>query len=87
MPERDELKIIKVLGDKHAKEKNADPAYQRYIHAQEVTFTCPRCNQEITEVRFPGHVKYCSSCSVIVKREKTRARVQAIRQRKKALPE
>src|SRR5947209_5160086 len=91
MPEQHESKIIKVYGDKHFKDYSKNhpvpPAYERQMHAQEVTFICQRCNQEITEVRFPGPIKYCSACAVLVKREKTRARVRAVRQKKRALRE
>jgi late competence protein required for DNA uptake (superfamily II DNA/RNA helicase) len=87
MPEEHESKFVKVYGDKHAREyaerHHAPPAYERMIHARSVTFTCIRCHQEVTEVRFPGPTTYCSECSVIVRREKNAARVRRARAKKK----
>ena|SRR5947209_5713404 len=91
MPEEYESKRIQVKGDEHFKEyaktHPVPPAYERWIHARTVTFTCVRCKQEVTEVRFPGPTRYCAACAAVVKREKTRLRVQAARQRKKAVSE
>lgn len=87
MPEKDELKTIKVYGDEHFKEyaktHPVPPAYERRIHAEQITFTCEHCHQQITEVRFPGPVRYCSACAVLVKREKSRLRTQRSRQKAK----
>ena len=84
MPEEDESKFVKVYGDKHAKARSHPTvAYERVIHTRSVTFTCIRCHQEVTEIRFPGPTTYCAACSVIVRREKTRARTRRSRQRKK----
>ncbi len=88
MPEQDEAKTIKVYGDKHFKEYRkthpVPPAYERQVHARSVTFTCQRCQQDVTEVRFPGpRPAYCVTCAVVVKREKTAARTRRSRRSKK----
>ncbi len=87
MLEKDDAQIVKVRGDQAAKdyadEHPAPPAYSRIIHAKEVTFTCIRCHQAVTEVRYPGPTTYCAACSIVVKREKTAARTRRSRSRKK----
>src|SRR3989442_415973 len=88
MPEEDESKFVKIIGDKHAKARSHPTvAYERVIHAKSVTFTCIRCKKKVTEVHFPGPTTYCAECSIIVRREKTAARTRRSRQRKKALSE
>jgi phosphopantetheine adenylyltransferase len=87
MPEEHESKPIKVYGDKHFKEyaktHPVPPAYERWVNARSVTFTCIRCHQEVTEIRYPGPTTYCAACSLIVKREKTAARVKRVRAKRK----
>jgi hypothetical protein len=87
MPEVDESKTIKVRGDEHFKEyaktHPVPPAYERVIHAKSVTFICIRCHTSVTEVRFPGATTYCAACSIIMKREKTAARVKRVRAKRK----
>ena len=58
--------------------------YSRVIMARDVTFTCSRCEQEVTKVQFPGPTpRYCAPCAKEVEREKTRARVARLRERQK----
>ena len=66
-----------------AREKVA--AYRRTITAQDVTYTCARCSQEVTKALFPGRTPlYCDDCAKEVEREKTRARVTRLRAGRKA---
>ncbi len=61
-------------------------SYTRTITARDVTFTCSRCGQEVTKVQFPGPTpRYCDTCAKEVEREKTRARVARLRERKKSV--
>ncbi len=61
----------------------AKPVTARLVGKREVTFTCQRCKQQVTQWRFPGPTpKYCETCQPIVQREKTRARVKRVRDRR-----
>jgi hypothetical protein len=60
------------------------PATARLVGKREVTFTCERCGNQVTEWRYPGPVpQYCAQCGPIVKHEKTAARVRRVRDRQR----
>ena len=58
MPEEHESKQIKVYGDKHFKEyartHPVPAAYERYINARSVTFTCKKCARKSQRSAFQG---------------------------------
>jgi hypothetical protein len=84
MPEEYESKTIKVYGDKHAKARDAIPAYERVLRTREVTFTCVNCGNSVTEHHFPGPIpRSCEHCRADVQRKQTRERAKRSRQKKK----
>jgi hypothetical protein len=84
MAEPNDVQIVKVYGDKHAKARSHPTvAFERRIATREITFTCERCKAQVTEWHFPSKTPfYCATCSPIVKREKTAARVRRARNKK-----
>jgi hypothetical protein len=84
MAEPNDVQIVKVYGDKHAKDRTHPAvAFERRIYTREITFTCERCKALVTEWHYPGKTPYyCETCSPIMKREKTAARVRRARNKK-----
>lgn len=79
--------FVSVYGDKFAKQrKGAIPAYVRMVNTRPVTFTCVRCNQEVTQERYPGRLpRYCGDiCAGEAERAKTAERTRRYRERKAA---
>ena len=59
-------------------------AYSRVIKTQPVTLTCRECGQTMTEEHFPGATpKYCATCTPVVKRRQTAARVRRLREKQR----
>ncbi len=81
----EQSQFVDVYGDQFARaRKNALPAYQRIIHTRPVTFTCMKCNQTVTQQRYPGRTPlYCSDiCAGEAERAKTAERTRRYRERK-----
>lgn len=79
-------RMVSVIGNKDAKARNDQgPAYERKLVTRPITFKCSWCKRQVTQQRFPGREpEYCSeACREEGKREKTRARVQEHRRKKK----
>jgi hypothetical protein len=79
-------KIVPVYGDKVAKQrKHPTIAYERKLQARLITFTCCVCKETVTQWRFPSKTPlYCKpACQEAARREKTRKRVQALRERRR----
>ncbi len=56
--------------------------YQRTIQMRSVTFVCAWCQEEVTQQRYPGQLRYCSeACQRESAREQTRVRAQRFRAR------
>lgn len=78
-------KQIPVYGDKHSGNREAGRiAFMRYIDEREVTFTCDRCKQSITQWRYPSRTpKYCDECRPLVRKDQIKERVRRSREREK----
>ena len=57
--------------------------YTREVSTKVVTFSCSRCQKQVTVEKYPGKIFYCEDCAPVVKKEKTRARVARLRTGKK----
>ncbi len=81
--------VDEVYGDKEARERalssGSPPALGRLVKAKSIAFACARCATQTQATCYPGaQPQYCEPCALIVRREKTRARVQKLRHKRKA---
>jgi hypothetical protein len=59
--------------------------YTREVSTKVVTFSCSRCQKQVTVEKYPGKIFYCEDCAPVVKKEKTRARVARLRTGRKKM--
>lgn len=80
-----ETQRVAVIGDEEAHVRGAAPAFQRTRRTREMTFTCAWCRQAATQHRYPSpKPMYCSkTCEQEAQREKTRIRVQRLREKRR----
>jgi hypothetical protein len=76
---------VAVIGDEEARARGAAPAFQRTRATREITFKCAWCTQTVTQQRYPSpKPMYCSdTCEQEAQREKTRIRVQRLREKRR----
>jgi len=80
-----ESQSVAVIGDNAARARGATPAFHRTRTTREMTFTCAWCTQTVTQQRYPSpKPMYCSEiCEQEAQREKTRLRVQRLREKQR----